>query len=174
MKIYTLQTHLKSYKYPLTKIVVCMVLIFFSIYRDSFVFTKTKLLDVIVTIIAVIVVIASILCLYIAIGELFYVYVNKKTTSKKILRSPRLFSIQEVCKLTIENDIVEIIALKDNNIIKLGSSSKCKHTDWNFYDKKFYINDIEYDYYDIFECALNELFLDKIVPVIEIDGKTIR
>ena len=153
MKIYTLQTHLKSYKYPLTKIVVCMIIIFFSIYRDNFVFIKIKLLDIIVTFIAVIAVIASILCLYIAIGELFYVYVNKKTAQKKVSMTPRLFSIQEICKLTLENDIIEIIALKDNNTIKLGTSSNCKHTDWNFYDKKYYINDIEYDTYDIFEYA---------------------
>ena len=167
MKLFTLQTNLESYKYPLIKIMICITIILGSIYRDNFIITKVEIIDNFVTFIAVIATLASILCTYISIGELFHVYSNRK--NHKELTTFKFFLFQEIKKQLLSNDIIEMVAFSDS-IVKFGTSSDCKHSNWNFFDKRFYIDDKEYCSYEEFEYALSILFPNEVVPIIEIDG----
>ncbi len=83
MKIFELQTKLTSYTYPLAKICVSVLIILFSIFRNSFFLISSKLLNRMVTLLCFVVTLAAILCLYIAIGELFYVWKNRKATKRQ-------------------------------------------------------------------------------------------
>lgn len=83
MKIFKLQTKLTSYTYPLVKISVSVLIILFSIFRNSFFVIPLKQVAFLVTLLCFVATLAAILCLYIAIGELFYVWKNRKETKRK-------------------------------------------------------------------------------------------
>ena len=78
MKIFELNTKLTSYSYPLAKIIISVMIVLFSIFRNNIFTISLKPLSFLVTLICFIATLAAILCTYISIGELFYVRRNKK------------------------------------------------------------------------------------------------
>lgn len=74
MKLFTLQTDLTSYTYPIVKIVICVLIVAFSIMRRSIINFSAQWVDIVVTVLCLILSVMSILCVYISVGELFYVY----------------------------------------------------------------------------------------------------
>lgn len=83
MKIFEVQTKLTSYSYPLIKIIVSVMIILFSIFRNQFLTISPKSLNLFVTLLCLIATLAAILCIYISVGELFYVCRNKKKQKGK-------------------------------------------------------------------------------------------
>ena len=77
-RIFSLQTDLVSYGYPLIKLVVSVLIILFSIYRNKFLCITIKPLNFLVVFICFAATIASVLCIYISIGELFYIRKNRR------------------------------------------------------------------------------------------------
>lgn len=82
MKIFEVQTKLTNYAYPLIKIVVSLVIILFSIFRNDFFIISMGTLNFLLTLLCVTATLAAILCIYISVGELFYVRKNKKANKK--------------------------------------------------------------------------------------------
>ena len=78
MKLFELQTKLTSYTYPLIKIAFSLLIILFSIFRDEFFTISIAVLNFMATLLCLIATLASILCIYISVGELFYVRENRK------------------------------------------------------------------------------------------------
>lgn len=78
MKIFEVQTKLTNYSYPLIKIIISIVIILFSIFRNQLFTISLKPLNLFVTLLCFIATLAAILCTYISIGELFCVWRNKK------------------------------------------------------------------------------------------------
>ena len=83
MEIFEVQTKLTSYTYPLVKICVSVVVVLFGLFRDRFFHIPAGLLNFVVTLLCVAASLASILCCYISIGELFYVRKNRKKAKRK-------------------------------------------------------------------------------------------
>ena len=83
MKIFELNTKLESYLYPLAKIIISVMIVLFSIFRNNIFTISLKPLSFLVTLICLIATLAAILCTYISIGELFYVRRNKKKQKSK-------------------------------------------------------------------------------------------
>lgn len=83
MKIFEVQTKLTSYSYPLIKIIVSVMIILFSIFRNQLLTISPKSLNLLVTLLCLIATLAAILCIYISVGELFYVLRNKKKQKSK-------------------------------------------------------------------------------------------
>ena len=83
MKIFELNTKLTSYSYPLAKIIISVMIVLFSIFRNNIFTISLKPLSFLVTLIYFIATLAAILCTYISIGELFYVRKNKKKQSRE-------------------------------------------------------------------------------------------
>ena len=81
-KIFSLQTDLTDYRYPLIKIMISVFVIVCSITRNSFFDISSKLLNIVVASFCCVITIASILCIYIAVFELIYVRKNR-TKSRK-------------------------------------------------------------------------------------------
>ncbi len=83
MKIFELQTKLNSYSYPLIKIIISVMIILFSVFRNQLFTISLQSLDFLVTLLCLVATLAAILCTYISIGELFYVWSNKKKQKGK-------------------------------------------------------------------------------------------
>lgn len=77
-KIYTVQTDCASYRYPLAKIAISVSIVLFGMFRNSLFVIPYELLNFVLALICFVAGLASILCVYISVGELFYVRKNKK------------------------------------------------------------------------------------------------
>ena len=168
-KLFELQTNLTNYTYPLTKIAVSILIILFSIFRKSLFVISSKPLNFLVTLICFVATLASILCVYIAIPELFYVWKNKKAKRKGFYNTTP-FDFERVINIVKENDIIEFEIKSTGGIIKVGSSSDCKSGDSVFFDKRFYIEQNEYLTAEEFETNLLQYGTDGKINVIAIDG----
>ena len=173
MKPFELQTDLTSFKYPVVKIIICLSIIVFSLMRKRIFRFSNLLANVVVTLLCFVLTIASILCLYISVGELFHTHANRKNINYKSLDAKQM-TIEAVTKIVSENDIVEFEVCTDNKIIKIGASSDCKYSSSIFEDKLFYISSSEYETIEQFTEALIEYFPKEIIPVLKIDGLTLK
>lgn len=125
----------------------------------------------IVTVFCFVATTASILCIYIAISELFYVRKNRKGSkfkAKDISTTP--FSPKRVISLVKENDIIEFEIKSNENVVKIGASSDNKLSNSVFFDKNFFIGKEEYLTTEEFEKELSKHIEDGKINVITIDG----
>ena len=175
MKLFELQTHLTSYTYPVLKIIICLAVISFSLLRDRIFQFSNTWVNVTVTLLCVVLSMASILCLYISIGEVFHTMANRKNANYQFSETEiKQMTIETITKIVSENDIVEIEVCKDKKVIKIGASADCEHASFVFKDKLFYISSSEYETVELFTKALLELFPDGSIPVLKIDGLPFR
>ena len=169
MKLFQLRTDLTSYTYPISKIIACLSIVCFSIFRDHFIQLTKRWADIAFSVFCFQVSILSILCFYISVGELFYVYANRKT-AKSITVKTVPHSIETVIEVVFKNDIVEIEALSEGKIIKMGACADCEKNGFAFKDKAYYLMDTEYPTIELFQKALVDRFPEGIVPLFKIDG----
>lgn len=148
-----------------------MLVILFSIFRNNFFVISSKPLNVIVTIFCFVATIASVLCIYIAVPELFYVRKNRKESKNEAKDIPTtLFPLERVICLVKENDIIEFKIKSHVNVVKIGASSDNKLSSSVFFDKRFYIEKEEYLTTEEFEKELFKHATDGKINVITIDG----
>ncbi len=173
VKLFKLQTDLKSFKYPVLKIIICLSVIAVSIFRNSIFQVGNGWINIIVILLCLAFTLASILCLYISVGEIFHTYVNRKKENCQFSKIKQL-TIGTISEIVSQNDIVEIKVRKDEKTIKIGASADCEYTSSVFKDKLFYLSSSEYETVEQFTEALLELFPEGNVPVLEIDGLPFR
>lgn len=169
MKLFEVQTDLKSFKYPVVKIIVCLIVIILSIMRKSIFQFSNTLFNVAIAILCVFLTAVSILCIYISVGEVFHTIANCKNKSRQFSKITPV-TIEKITEIVSENDIVEIEVCTNNGTIKIGSSAECEYASSVFEHKLFYISSSEYEMLELFTEALIELFPEGIIPVSAIDG----
>ena len=168
MKLFEVQKDLTSFTYPAVKIIICLSVIFLSFARSRIFRFANSWIDFGVTLLCFVLLMVSILCIYISVGELFHTCANRKNINNQA-SDVKLLTIEAVTKIVSENDIVEIEVCTDNQTIKIGASSDCKYSSSIFEDKLFYISSSEYETIEQFMQALNELFPKGIIAVSKID-----
>lgn len=168
MKLFEVQKDLTSFSYPIIKVTICLFVIILCFVRNRIFQFANLWTNAVVTLLCFALTIASILCLYISVGELFHTYTNRRNISYQPSNVKQL-TIEEVTKIVTENDIVEIEVCADNQIIKIGASSDCKYSSAIFEDKSFYISTSEYKTIEQFTDALIELFPNRVIPISKID-----
>ena len=168
MKLFEVQTDLTSFTYPVVKIIICLSVIILSLVRNRIFRFSNSWTNAAVTLLCFVLTMASVLCLYISIGELFHTRANRENTNYQSSDVKQL-TIEAVTKIVSENDIVEIEVCTNNKAIKIGASAECKYTSSIFEDKLFYISSSEYETIELFTEALIELFPQGIIPVSKID-----
>ncbi len=169
MKLFQLQTDLLRYRYPVIKIIICIPLIILIASGKLASFFSNPLVNFSVRVVGVVIMVATILCLYISVGELFHTYSNRKNNSCKPVKTD-LLSIDTVKGLAERNPQIEIEVQLDNKILKLGSSSDLKRPKFILEDKLYYIDKVNYESIEPFLEALLTMFPDGLVPVYRIDG----
>lgn len=172
MKLFELKTDLTSYKYPIVKIGICISIIVLLIVGGRPLGTQYLWMKILTKIISFILCCGSILCIYISVGELFYTHKNRKakTAANISPASLKRFNIREMVQLIRQNDIIEIAVFVNEKTIKIGASSDCKFSDSVFFDKRYYINDTEYDTFDAFQTAFFNCMQSDEISVLSIDG----
>lgn len=173
MKIFQYNDELKSYKYPVIKLLICIVLIVAFIYRDHIIPIDNKVIDIIVGVCCQLIGVQCIYCVYISIAEILQVRSNKKAAfkqSKRTVADGKAYSIDKIVKLTEDNDIIEIMIIANNEQILIGSSSDCKEGSSRFFDKEYYIGKESFQNIHEFKTALQQYTIDEKLSVVLIDG----
>jgi len=75
-RIFELQTDLTSFTYPIIKIVISISIFMLVFFRDNFITTTTVWGTVLLSVVSIVLICASILCVYISIGEIFHTIGN--------------------------------------------------------------------------------------------------
>ena len=83
MKIFELNTKLTGYSYPVTKIIISVIVVLVSIFRNELFTISSKPVSFLVTLVCFAATLAAILCTYLSVGELFYVCKNRKNQKNK-------------------------------------------------------------------------------------------
>lgn len=173
MNIFKVQTDSCSYKYPISKILVSLILILVCINRNKLISTS-KRYAFIIALLCLVVVLASAMCIYISIGELGHTYANRKNAKglSGVLEL-KYASVDQISDILEDNSIIEIEILKDNAIVKVGSSAECKFSSAEFYNKRFYLNDVEFITIEEFQSAFVQFMQDEEVCIFSVDGNKV-
>ena len=172
-----------SYKYPIIKIIVSIVLILVLIHRNDIIpitihidFNSEVVKEVItevITLLIVAIVFVCIHCIYMSIGELSVVKENRakgKILSGDIIVKSKQYTVDEIVCMAETNDIIEIQIVSKNRAVKIGSSSDCKNGSSKFFDKLYYIDGVMYKNIKDFESELLSYAINGRISVLFIDG----
>ena len=125
------------------------------------------------TIISLILTIISILAIYVSIAEMISIHDrnNKKKEQMHFLEYKTAdVSINTLLALLSNNDCMDIKVIFNSTIVHIGVASDNNVKDNTFFDKVYYIDDIEYKTSESFEAALTRFKTsDDCLSVIEID-----
>lgn len=170
MKLFELQRDLKSYAYPVKKILACLVVLFLCFKRNRIFCFSSLWIEYLVTAICLaVIIIPSILIIEISICELYQVRENRKKNSINSMELKR-FSVDEIVDIAFKNDIIEIDICYDSGFLKIGTSSDSKYSSPVFKNKLYYIGDKNFETLELFECELNECFPSGCIEVFSVDG----
>jgi len=164
---------LKSYKYPIIKLLICLALIAIFIFRGHIIHIDNRVADIIVTVCCTVLGVICIYCVYISVIEILQVHENKMAASAALnynAAESRDLSIEEIVKLAETNDIIEILIITNGESITVGSSSDCKQGSSRFFDKEYYIGKETFPGIPEFKEALMPYSSDGKLSVILIDG----
>ena len=163
-----------SYWYPLIKIVICLFFLTITFFINRIIVTDSNLLRIIMTIIAFIILICSILAIYVSIGEMIIIHDKNSNTKEQMQHCEYKTvdaSIDQVLDLLRNNDCMDIKVLIDSRIVHIGSASDNNVKDNIFFNKAYYIYDNWYETVEPFAKALTRLSIfDNNLKIIEIDG----
>ena len=172
MNVFKYNDELKSYKYPVFKLLICLALIVAFIYRNHIIHIDSTVVDTIVSVCCTVLGIICIYCVYISVLEILQVHENKTkslTALKYTAADSRAYSIDEIIKMAETNDIIEIMIIVNNETILIGSSSDCKQGSSRFFDKEYYIGQERYQNILEFKNALLPFSSDGKLSVVLID-----
>lgn len=172
MKIFEMQTEMQSYSYPICKIIISIGIIMMCFFRNEILEISGKNIDIITTILAFVFTMLSILCVYISIGELCYVYKNKLPEKVVSEEDVKAVAVDDVINLVNSSNIIEIELYSNRRVVKIGASANCKNSNSVFYDKLFYIEKENYETVELFQEALMVYVQNGVVYVLTIDGTT--
>lgn len=158
-----------SYKKPFFRLIFFVLMILLALFITCYIHYSLLLIRVLVKILAVAMVLFGFLGVYSSLGEMGDVYFNRKK-AKHRTPDAKPFSMDTVLKMVKENDIIELEVSGQKGTITLGTSAMSTYTSSTFWDKRFYIGDMEYEKIEDFAQALFLLFPNGVVPVFTIDG----
>ncbi len=159
-KIKALLNYPYSYAYPILKIAICVSYIIFGF----FVFDFPYFFRVIIAV-----------CLFQVLYHLAdtiddFIEVSENRGKKDVKKEWTVrCGVKKIETILNENDIIELIIKSDKEVIRIGSSS-CLDRFNDFSDKKYYINDSEYDTIDEFTEELKKIYPGGRVTICSIDG----
>lgn len=173
MDIFHVNEDLKSYTYPIVKLLICILLIVLAICRGQIIHTDSMAVEAIIGVLCTTVVIICIYCIYISVYEIFQTYENRSaisTISNFAITDSSTYMIDDVVNMVKANDIVEIQIIANNRINVIGSSSDCKVGSSKFFDKRYFIDENEFVSVQDFKDSLLSYSDNGKLSVILIDG----
>lgn len=158
-----------SYTRPIFKIICCCILIVLLINRWDF---NNSYINVFLTVVGFVVMILAILRIYLSFAEMLLLH-ERRTEAKiginKAMKYSEEYTVENIISILGKNDIVDILILVKNQIIKLESSSENFPESSEFINKKYSIDEHFVELEEIKEKLTAFTVNDKIC-VISIDG----
>ena len=181
MSLFTPRKDLKTPLFPIIKIIISIIIILLSIIRKEF-YALFKIdfeviFNIFETIIFLIITVINIWIIYIAFIEIYYIYQNRAEIKEKALGKHlkgKRYLLDEIVFLFEKNDIIAIKIKANEEIMEIGSSSNCKAGSNKFFDKKFYIENIEFDNLETFIEKIKIYIQNGYLNVISIDGIKVK
>lgn len=118
MDIFHINESLKTYTYPIVKLLICITIITLLICRGQI--TDNKTIEEIIGVCCAIVGIICIYCGYISIFEICQVRENRlaiSANSNYSINDSKAYTIDEVVNMVQTNDIIEIQIIANNKIV---------------------------------------------------------
>ena len=159
-KVKALLNYPYNYAYPILKMAICVLYIIFCFFVGEFsLFFR------------VIFAVCLFQVLYYLAGSIEEVIDVSENRGKKDVKKEWTVrcGVKKIEMILTENEIIELIIKLDKEIIRIGSSS-CLDRFNDFSDKKYYINDSEYDTIDEFTEELKKKYPGGRVTICSIDG----
>lgn len=173
LNIFYFDENLKSYTYPILKILICLILIIVFINRGQIIHIDNKVVNVIIGVLCTTVGIICIYCIYISVFELTQVHENRAKTNVVLdstIISSKEYSVDEIVSMAKNNDIIDIQIVAKDKAIEIGSSSDCKAGSSKFFDKLYYVDKNEFADINDFKTSLLSHTVNEKIMVISIDG----
>ncbi len=82
MKMFEVQIGLKSYTYPVVKIIICLAIVALCLARDRLIQISAPWVNMLITVLCCVLTLASILCVYISMAECCEIFWNRRKGSK--------------------------------------------------------------------------------------------
>ena len=175
MKLFRLDPDQRSYKTPILKLIVCLLfLILLWVLRIN-IPIENETVNTIVGFVTAGVGVAGILCLAIAACDLIVVSDNrdkdkrKRQAAAQAAKNGQEIDLAKVVSLAKDNDIIVFEIVADGEPFEVGSSAECDNGSSRFYNKRFCIDEQEFEDADAFEAALAPLAKDGKLLVLSVD-----
>lgn len=173
IKIFKVNSEIRSYTYPEIKILLCLVLIFVLINRNRLFSLEDKRWAIVATVLSFVLVVGCVFCIYISIAEIVELH-NRRVENQRNVKEVviKQYPIENIMKLIEKEDILEVEIKVQEKIVKIGCKSDNKWSTNDFFDKVYYCDDTEYETIEVFREVLNAYEIDGMLEVISIDGIT--
>lgn len=171
MSIFKLSVEGTSYKWPLIKLMVCISILVVIFFRKTIISAGEYAIILALNVICGVLMFPLILCILISIIEFGYVFNNKRKNriSLDVSVLP-IRKIQDIVNMVQNNDIIEVVICVNGNIVSVGSSAELNRWSGKFFNKAYYIGQMEYLSVEEFSVALREGIGTDTVHVYTIDG----
>lgn len=158
---------LTNYKYPVIKLLILVVLGGLCLFHKKILHFNNMCVDIIFLLFLLV----CIFLIYISIGEIASIIYKKDglRIDKDNIQVTKI-SINDILKLIENNDIIEFKIKLPSKITNIGCSSDCKKNNNFFFDKKYFIDNEEFDLFNDFVFTLNSICNNDYFDVISIDG----
>lgn len=165
---------IKLYIFPILKIIFFSLLIVLLINRNYLVRINSYFWNTVFSIVCFIIVILLSLCIYLAVGEIILLSERRAKANmdtETIISYCKYFSVDHVLSLIELNDIIEISIISNNRIIKIGASSDCCPGSSEFFNKSYFINDMDNVTIEYLCETINNFSVNGKVCVVAIDDE---
>lgn len=171
MRIFEVRANEQSYRYSLTRIASGVILIALCIFRGKIFLVSNKWLNVMISGISFVIGMGSILCILISVGECIHVHENRRRAKGNRRKEiAKILTAEEIEIIVSREDIIEIEVELEKGIAVIGASSECGKNGFVFTDKRFFIDDQEFEAIEVFIAELVHRFPEGKIPVLRIDG----
>ena len=147
MRLFKCNDAIKTYKYPIFKIVLSNVLIALMVCNGYIFPINNNVWKIFVRVICTLIAVLCVLCVYISCAEIILLCERKRMANIDVVsanKKAKECQIDFVLSLLESNDIIEIAIVANNQIIEFGTSSNSLNGSSCLFDKKYYVDGKEY------------------------------
>lgn len=170
LSLFRVDDTLESYKYPAIKMIFSAFLASVILYVTLNTNIENRTLENIVSSFSSILLLICAQCFVIAWSELGYVQDNKEKNNTSLQEYNNIaidIQIEKIFSIVKKEDIISFVILFNEKIINIGTSSDS--TNSKIFDKRYYINDFEFEDFEEFKSKLFEYSTNDMILVARID-----
>ena len=144
MNIFKINENIKSYKYPVVKMIVELCIFVVLQCVDMRLIIENAALNITIRFVFIIIKLAMLHCVFISIAEMFFLSDRNELKNKKLKKAAskgKDCNLDDVISLLTNNNIIDILIFWKNKIIRIGASSDSLSEHSELFDKRYYIDE---------------------------------